>query len=131
MAENIGGNDLLSSGGHRWDWTPPAVTEKVLGTAGTVGVAGVRTHVGAAVVVITGILKAACIDDMNNLINALVSMVTRREKYDWEDDQGSSGDALVLTSFAPGRRQHAADGSGRVWLPYTLTAEERAGGPHI
>jgi len=131
MAENVNGSDLFGSGGHTWSWGSPRVTEKVLGTAGTTGEAGIRTNVGSAPVRIAGVLKAANNAALTTIEAAIEQLKADRTVCAWEDDQGNSGSALVIVDYArQGSRLYAADGA-QVWQRYACLAEERHGGPFI
>lgn len=129
MAENVNGLDLFGSGGHRWAWGPPAVTEKKLGTAGTIGEAGIRTHVGSATVRVAGVLKAADNAALTALEQAIEQLAADRTACTWEDDIGNTGEAMVVVEYQrSGQRQY---GTGTVWQFYTVTAEERHAGPFV
>ena len=123
----IDGQDLLGSGPHQWVWyAPQEITEKRIASAGTSGVVGIVTSAGAMPVRIEGLLRADDDATMNQLIAEIDVYIHDRTPVAWEDDQGQSGDYLVLMNIMKSKRTYDAY-SGRVWMGYVITAEERSG----
>jgi len=140
MAENIGGNDLLSTGGHRWVWSPRAQSAKVLATAGIDGAARNVIHNGPRGFTIAGaggepaILKAS--DNSRAMADLALAalewviedLIAAGTPVAWEDDQGHTGTALVLTSYDRQGERLYGSGGLIVWQMYVLRGVELLGG---
>ncbi|HUW99674.1 MAG TPA: hypothetical protein VMY35_01745 [Phycisphaerae bacterium] len=147
MAENIGGNDLFSSGGHVWHWTAHEQSANVLQTVGTVGAARMVLGDGPKVAMIAGrsaggmqlapaVLKAegdskaAADTAMDALEDAIEAERKAGEPCSWEDDAGHTGDYLVVTGYEPlGPREYGREGDDwRCWQRYRATVMDLSGG---
>jgi len=146
VTEHINNSDLLGSGGHAWLWEDRERTQKVIGSAGILGVYSAVTGLhsrsgriagkggGAAVLKATGADKAAADAAMSALELAIESLIDAGTEVDWEDDQGRAGSALVLVRYQRGGcRQYGRTVVGEVpsvavWQYYQLEVRENYGG---
>jgi len=138
MAENIGGPNPFSSGGHRWLWAAQPLAEKRIGVVGTEGEGRIVTHLGARPGVVRGILKAtgetrAEADTALDVLEAVLEALKKSgDESAWEDDQGHTGSNLVVADYV---RQGGRD-YGRtptpgwaVWQTFECRVLELAGKP--
>jgi len=138
MAENINGSDLLGSGGHVWRWGPKNITAKGINPAGIAGEFSMVTALGArsctvtgkrgeALLTAAGASKAAVDAALNALENAIIALETTGEECTWEDDQGRTGTALVITGYVKGAREYQQGATWAAWQHYTLGMKENDG----
>ena len=141
MAEHINSVAMLSSGGHKWLWGPPNVIRKRLGAAAIVGEYSMVTSEGArggrivgrdggnALLSATGATRALADAALNVLADALEALEQAGDEVAWEDDEGRSGTALVVTEYAAdGTRQYGTNSGGwTAWQPYALAFLEMNG----
>ena len=142
MAENIGGTDLFSSGGHVWHWQPAPVADKRMTSVGVRGAArivtaiGARTcliagkHGGPAVLKATGASRATADAALDTIEQAILAARDGGESQAWADDSGRDGDELVVTAYRPtGPRRYAVVGSTwNAWQFYTAEVVDLTGG---
>ena len=145
MSENIGGDNLFGSGGHVWQWTPAAVADKTVGTISVRGAARMVMTIGPAFVRILGrdggpaLLKGTsevsfskANDDLEEQIFAITNARELGVAVAWEDDQGWTGKAIVVTGFnRVGPIYQASDGGTpeifSQWQYYTAELMELQG----
>jgi hypothetical protein len=139
MAENIGGTNYFSSGGHVWNWRSDEVIDKRVGTVGVRGQCRIVTHQSSRECVIEGvdggpaILKAAGADRaaagaaMRLLTEAIEAVRRSGQIATWEDDVGRTGDAIAVHDVQwIGARQYSGDGT-ICWQFYRATLVELTG----
>jgi len=145
MSEHINGSGstattAIASGGHVWRWAQPATRAKVYGSAGLVGGYRHVTQIGPrkgllagrngrpALLKVSGASKAAAETVLDGYESALETLAVYGAEVAWEDDQGHSGDALVVTAYERlGERLYTQTGSTHViWQPYRLLLLEMA-----
>ncbi|MFA4945757.1 MAG: hypothetical protein WC789_13800 [Lentisphaeria bacterium] len=142
MAENIGGTDLLGSGGHVWHWLEKPLVEKRLTSVGATGEGRIVLASGGMAFRIVGAhgepplfrvsdaVLATAKTAMNAIEAAIQSLRDSGVPQTWEDDVGRTGSYLVITSFVPGPRQYGYSGSTwQIWETYELAGVELAGRP--
>ena len=138
MSENIGGADIFGSGGHIWMWGARLSAAKTIRSVGVSGAARfslgnferpfqIRGKAGPGLLKATGGDQAEADTALNVLIDVIELLKTSGTISSWEDDQGRSGDALMITDFQlAGRRLYGLTGS-----PYGAWAHYICGGVEL
>jgi hypothetical protein len=138
VAENIYGDNPLSSGGHRWMWGHPARVHKELATAGTVGAASLLTHVGPRPGRIVGELHASgggrstADNALTALEDDIVALADEGALGSWEDDVGHTGSGLRVDAYrrvGPREYSRQPDGDWDAWQSYIIDITEVTGEP--
>jgi len=139
MAENINSvSTWLASGGHRWQWGPQVQAASRVGTMGVDGAWRMVHHNGArpgrvagnrggpAIMQASGANQAAVDATLDGYVSAIETLRRAGTEVAWEDDQGRTGTALVVTRFLELRREYNAAGT-EGWLFYRLDVLEMNG----
>ena len=140
MSENVGGSDIFGSGGHIWLWGPRLARAKTIRSVGISGAARfslgnferpfqIRGKGGPALLKASGASKAAADTALNALWDAIEQLKDDGTISSWEDDQGRSGDALVITELIPAaRRLYGKTGDTHyAWQHYLCSGVELEG----
>jgi len=144
MPENINGTNLLSSGGHGWQWSGPAGLTKRISTAGVKGeyafsvgvgarpgrIAGAAQSRGPALLCATGATRALADAALTAIEAPIEALIESGQAVAWEDDAGRSGSRLVLTAYRPmGPRTYGMQGATHhAWQHYVIEFVELDGG---
>jgi len=137
MAENIGGANPFSSGGHRWDWAPRVYGNKTVTTPGVAGAATMHLLDGPRPGRIVGRLKASgashALADaaLDPLVAALETLCRATAVSAWGDDADHTGTSLKVMRFVPvGRRVYPRVGETYyAWQEYVVEVLELDGAP--
>jgi len=118
MSENVSGQNLFSSGGHRWVWGDQERRAKEFSTVAVNGAGAMLLHNGPRPGVIAGILKgdgtsrAMADQDLSDIETAVEALCRTGLAYSWEDDHGHRGDHLGLRAFVrEGMREYGMVGT--------------------
>jgi len=137
MAENIGGSNVFSSGGHRWIWGERQTVEKIATAVGVAGGAlahlldGPRPGRIAGILRATGASRAAADSALDTLEAAVETLVRATGASEWEDDQGHTGTHLKVTRYVrQGRREYPKEAATwHAWQRYVCEVIELDGAP--
>jgi hypothetical protein len=144
MAENIGGTNPFSSGGHRWAWGDLPVRDKRIAPIHTEGAINIRLGTGPVAGAVVGVLKTAghatrALADqaMTMLEDTIQLLVMAGQSQQAEDDAGHTIDELIVDGYARqitdrqrgGNRAYFRDGSGNwaCWQRYVCRVTSLTG----
>jgi len=137
MAENLGGSNPFSSGGHRWEWGDRPYTRSGSQAIGLTGAVSQLLSIGATpgrvigILRTTGATRATADADLTVLEQAIIAKAVSGDVYAWEDDAGRTGSsALVLAYRRIGARRYSKTGSTfGAWQDYEAALAELGGEP--
>lgn len=133
----IGGNALFATGGHRWTWGRRPRPRKVVTTTRASGAAAVTFAAGGRPgrirgrLIGTGETRAEADTALDALEAAIEALADTGLAQSWTDDQGHSGDQLVVLDYVRrGRRTYTHTGATfGAWQTFEVPVLELAGGP--
>jgi hypothetical protein len=137
MSENVSGQNLFASGGHRWVWGEQEHRAKEFSTVAVAGAGSMLLNNGPRPGVIAGLLKGngasrvAADKALSGLEAAIETLCRTGLAYSWEDDHGHRGDHLVLRAFTREEpREYGIVGAAwNAWQRYRIQVRELDGKP--